>query len=1014
MDKNGSRLNHGTLARVRRHRSGRREALWSFANRRDRQCPGFCSRRCPLVLGRSIARLGVWGLVWDPGIRLTPCLFRSASFFLVCWLVCAAAIGLAQEVVRLPATADVWLSDAIEQERNTNSGKCDRLKLKNIQEMALIRFDASAVRGREVLGAKLFLRRASDDRLRYIRVSTVNQDWEEGESRTPYGPPTGATFLYADARPDRRRAWAWPGSTLADVIMSSGNSLGCWAERQELPNRWICVPIMPELIYAMVAGDTDGLAVMDGGNPANHNNFVFSRESPGNEPYLEVQLGGKMEAVPAAPKLTAQPAPERAHLDTGAIRIAMEPAEHVFCWRVRLDGHRVERWRIKHPEPGQTTVFYLEDLVPDKEYELEVVAVSPGGQVSTPTTVRVRSSAALGRPIRLQPLRPPPAGPVAPWRAGRIQVWPLPGLVKINPLKPEVLCDDLGPADRPAPPNSLPNAVWDGKEVRLFGCRGEYVSFQLCIEKLQEQPVGQIRVRPGPLTGPKQFIIGGSEIVLFLIWYAKNRGQQWQPAYCIPIPHGATFEIPNRRRGMEGQQNQLVYVDLYIPKEAPAGLYQGEFLVETGMQERIPVPLRLEVFEFTLPDRLSFWPELNAYNLPPKPYDYYLLAHQHRCVLNCMGWPRPKLTGWGKTLQADWTEFDRRVGPLLTGELFAKSRRRGVPVECMYLPFGDDWPMPLNYKTYAYPGPWPKQGDDIQGIIDHYLKGPYIAQGLSQDYKDGFHAIQRQFIEHFRQRGYTQTEMQCFYGNKVTHRIHYGANMWWTTDEPYFWDDWLALQFFTRLWTVGRGDADRRLWVARADISRPQWQGSVLKGIVDVVYYGAGGFSTPAMVRRCRILSQETGLRLRSYGGAGPDDASGQQNVVALLSVWCDGAEAFLPWQTLGPDAALDEHDRALQGGGAALLVPGDRFRLPVVGDLRLKAFRDGQQLIEYLTLLCRQRGLVREQIKAMLWELVPLEGQMRGSVDNADAMQFGAISAWHLAHLRRQLAEMLAAPAKP
>ena len=33
-------------------------------------------------------------------------------------------------------------------------------------------------------------------------------------------------------------------------------------------------PLTPELVYALAAGNTDGLAVMDGGNLANFNNFI--------------------------------------------------------------------------------------------------------------------------------------------------------------------------------------------------------------------------------------------------------------------------------------------------------------------------------------------------------------------------------------------------------------------------------------------------------------------------------------------------------------------------------------------------------------------------------------------------------------------------------------------------------------------------------------------------------------------------------------------------------------------
>ncbi|MFH1268659.1 MAG: hypothetical protein ABIK89_23280, partial [Planctomycetota bacterium] len=263
-----------------------------------------------------------------------------------------------------------------------------------------------------------------------------------------------------------------------------------------------------------------------------------------------------------------------------------------------------------------------------------------------------------------------------------------------------------------------------------------------------------------------------------------------------------------------------------------------------------------------------------------------------------------------------------------------------------------------------------------------------------------------------RKMSYTRTEMQCFYGGKVTHRTDYGGNMWWTTDEPYHWDDWLALQYFCWLWTDGRtragGNASR--WTARADISRPQWQGLVLDRIVDEVYYGAGGFASPAMVRRCRILAQDTGLNVRAYGGANRDTQSNTQSVTAVLDAWTDGADAYLPWQTLGSDKALDQGDRGAFGG-AALLVPGDRFRLPVVADMRLKAFRDGQQLIEYLVLISRRHKLNREQMKFMLHAAVRLDATTRPAarLDDADSTQFPALSPWQLTQLRRHLAELIA-----
>ena len=184
------------------------------------------------------------------------------------------------------------------------------------------------VRGREVLGATLFLHRIGDDKLRYLRVSTVNQDWEQGDGAAPYGPPDGATFLMADGSPRTHRPWAWPGSTVADVIMSAGNSLGCWAERKELDDGWISVELTPALVYAMAVGDSDGLAVMDGGNAANCDNYISSVQDSGHEPYLTVRLGGPLTAVPGGPggehRPGAGPRPRRERGDPRGHRAGRE------------------------------------------------------------------------------------------------------------------------------------------------------------------------------------------------------------------------------------------------------------------------------------------------------------------------------------------------------------------------------------------------------------------------------------------------------------------------------------------------------------------------------------------------------------------------------------------------------------------------------------------------------------------------------------------------------------------
>ena len=102
--------------------------------------------------------------------------------------------------VRLEATADIWVS-SFPGEEDHSAGKHAAFKLKTIQEMAVVRFDASPAAGREVLKARLFLRRAGKDMLRYIRVSTVNADWEEGTRGAASAPATGRRTTTPTAGP---------------------------------------------------------------------------------------------------------------------------------------------------------------------------------------------------------------------------------------------------------------------------------------------------------------------------------------------------------------------------------------------------------------------------------------------------------------------------------------------------------------------------------------------------------------------------------------------------------------------------------------------------------------------------------------------------------------------------------------------------------------------------------------------------------------------------------------------
>lgn len=914
-----------------------------------------------------------------------------------------AAAGGAPATVRLKATADIWVSS--ESWEGTDEkllcwGDKEKFKLKTIQEMAALRFDASALRGREIVGARLYLKALDPEtanRLRHIRFSTVNQEWAEGR-----GEKSGSCYAFADL--ESKRPWSWPGSDFSDVVMGNGNTLADYRERRVESNGWLSVEITPEMIYAMVVGDTDGLALQEGGNHWYHNHLFASAQAGDDGPYMDVELGGKSDRAPAAPVAKAEPAPGHATLSGGAVKVVIEPADGVFCWQASLDGKPLGRWRIPHPAKSGPTAFHLTDLEPGQKGKLELVAVAPSGERSRKAVVAMRASPALAKPPTLaKPVAPEGKGGVLASVDGVVRCRAVPGLVKIDPISGKPMNADMAGTE----PGAV-NSVWDGRKVGLFGARAEIVSFQLLVERTGEAAVDKLTVVPGPLAGPGGAVIPVISFELFKMWYATNGEGRWQPAYLVPLRAGDSFAIPDPERKLEKQGNQSLYVDLFIPPGTKPGMYKGEVTVAAGGAAAVRVPLSVEVLDFEIPARLSFIPQMNAYTLPEHGMEYYKLAHQNRCVFfyRC---PTPGLSGKGKDIKVDWSAYDRLAGPLLSGELFKDNRRAGMPVEVMPLPFEDSWPTAMNTENYAYRGYWPRRGEKPATLNEHYMTAPPIEQALNQEFKDAFVAVERQFIGHFREQGWDRTEMQCMFMGKITHRTDYGKNMWWTTDEPYFWADWLALRFFKKLWTDGRGDDSPAIWAARADISRPQWQADLLDGIVTCIYFSGGLFSDPATHRRAVELSRRGGFRLRVYGGANPDTRSNSETLAWILDARLKGANAALPWQTLGGEGALDDNDKSAFGCNA-LFVPGRRVGEKVLADMRVKAFRDGEQLIEYLDLVGAKKGLRSEQLAAMVNQFAGLgASKLAGaSADNADAVRMGALPDWKISALRRALAEMI------
>ena len=233
--------------------------------------------------------------------------------------------------------------------------------------------------------------------------------------------------------------------------------------------------------------------------------------------------------------------------------------------------------------------------------------------------------------------------------------------------------------------DSSDNEVWDGHTIRIFGARNEIVAFQLILENgtaaLDNVNVSLDRLTNGDSVIENTGAVGdpfdyrGKHIELFTEHYSSVISNTagptwwWNGARPLDIYDGEyvgllpdaliPFEAPNGLGGapfsIAPNVNQAIWIDIYIPTDAPTGTYSGELTVTVGGQTAQQIPIELQVYGFRLPDETHF---KNFFVLPEGSRDgregirtkhpcsggdaeydliegrYYQMAHRHRMDIN--------------------------------------------------------------------------------------------------------------------------------------------------------------------------------------------------------------------------------------------------------------------------------------------------------------------------------------------------------------------------------------------
>jgi hypothetical protein len=331
----------------------------------------------------------------------------------------------------------------------------------------------------------------------------------------------------------------------------------------------------------------------------------------------------------------------------------------------------------------------------------------------------------------------------------------------------------------------------------------------------------------------------------------------------------------------------------------------------------------------------------------------------------------------------DWSKWDEEFGPLLDGSAFADLPRGAVPIEAFYIPLNENWPMDHE---------------------KHFRGGYWIESAYDPAYWQEFRAAAAQFAEHFAAKRWTEPVFEFYLNNKVSFKVERGWNACsapWILDEPSHTQDFWALRRFGLEFWRGVAPHPGARFGFRADISRPEWQRDLLDGVTSVeVVSGALRPYRDRLVGRAGRF----GNQVYMYGSANRIGTPNIMPAAWCVETWALGADGVIPWQTIGKAEAWTKPD------DLSLFYPTPNGPVP---SLRLKSFRAGQQLVEYLTMYTALSGESREAIGAAVLAEPGLRAALeKKSEADAGTSLFGQDAHRSLASLRLRLGTWLDAKA--
>lgn len=327
--------------------------------------------------------------------------------------------------------------------------------------------------------------------------------------------------------------------------------------------------------------------------------------------------------------------------------------------------------------------------------------------------------------------------------------------------------------------------------IELESARNQYVSFQIVLDREEDGEIGEVSLELGELTGRAGTLPGDWEA--YVEWFHMIDGRAI-PDMLLPWGKVLPCRVPLHQAYLPAQRAGAIWVDLFIPRQARHGRYEGEVRVRANGLEKA-MRVGVQVHRAVVPDESLMIADLNNYAdsispaypaLRDNPNRYrdgsylaverqfYRMAREHRCLFEHLNYPHcgtppetfaPEIEGEGKYMRVkSWDAFDAHYGPYLDGSAFEGMRRPAMPIEYLYTPFNLGWPADWSK--------WGKKG-----------------------YATELRRILWEFLRHCEDKGWDQTRLVLMLNNKKEYRFFPTTQdeIWYRHDEE------ITHQFFELL-----------------------------------------------------------------------------------------------------------------------------------------------------------------------------------------------------------------------